>query len=122
MRVWLLLRVVAPLGLLAVLVTAGVRSVVEVFCVAGVGMRPTLKEGQYLLVVKLGFERTRALNRGDLIVFQDRHGFGHSCVKRVIGLPQDDVEVTAGHVHINGRSVTEDYIRSPGRDDWGPAT
>lgn len=99
----------------------GVRSrLVEISRVSGASMEPTLRSGDHLVVNKLAyglrlpfFRRTLAAKpprRGDLIVFPnpDRaQGPSQpaSIVKRVVGLPGDEVTYAQGSPIINGWPV-----------------
>lgn len=83
------------------------------FRVEGASMETSLHDGQYLLVNKLVY-RFRSPNRGDVIIFT--HPSGHSSspyVKRVVGLPGEEVEVKDGRVYIDGSLLDEpEYILS----------
>ena len=47
------------------------------------------------------------LARGDIVVFKHPQN-GSTMIKRVIGLPGDDVEVRTGQLYLNGAPVTRD--------------
>lgn len=47
--------------------------------------------------------------RGDIIVF-DHEEFDKHLVKRVIGLPGDEVLISGGKVYINGEELVEPYL------------
>jgi signal peptidase I len=93
-------------GRLAVfaLVLALVRNTLfDVYRVAGGSMRPTLVEGDRLVVNQLAFglnvpfagrtvARWAGPERGDLVVFRSPAD-GRTCVKRVAGVPGDRVEI-----------------------------
>jgi signal peptidase I len=54
-------------------------------------------------------------HRGDLVVFEPtsvlvRQGFKDAFVKRIVGLPGDQVAITQGKVLINGQSLSEPYL------------
>jgi signal peptidase I len=58
--------------------------------------------------------------RGQVVVFQapkDACGIGGTFVKRLIGLPGDDVRETNGVVFVNGTRLTERYVSPRLRDD-----
>jgi len=83
-------------------------------------MEPTLHHGQYLMVNKLAL-RLGAPRRGDIVVFRSPQDAKRALIKRVIGLPGEEVSIRDGLVHINGQPLAEPYIapdRSSG--NWGP--
>jgi len=41
-------------------------------------------------------------------------------IKRVIGLPQEELSMSRGLVRVNGRPLVEDYILEPSEEDHGP--
>lgn len=78
----------------------------EVFRVPTQSMAPTLSINDFLLVNKLAFgspvsKTKRIPTRGDVVVFP--HPQTHTLyVKRVLGLPNDEVMILGGKVWING--------------------
>jgi signal peptidase I len=58
-------------------------------------------------------------NRGDVVVFQLPSDDSISYIKRVIGLPGDQIQMIGGLLHINGvpvkRERVEDYVDDEGR-------
>ncbi len=81
------------LGRLADLLTAA-RYVVQ-----GDSMLPYLEEGQYILVNRRAYRRTNPA-RGDVVVLRHPAGAGRSFIKRIVGLPGEQVEVGGGGVSI----------------------
>ena len=65
----------------------------------------------------------RSPKRGEIIVFDTpplakiRCGAGGTFVKRLIGLPGDVWEEREGYVYIDGKKLTESYIKPARRDD-----
>ena len=87
--------------------------------VEGVGMEPTLHDGQYLLGL-VGDACARALSRADVIVFIAPEARDRAFLKRVIGLPGETVEVRQERVLINGVLLTESYRVVPATYAYGP--
>ncbi|HNS50426.1 MAG TPA: signal peptidase I [Anaerolineae bacterium] len=85
----------------------------ENYRVVGTSMVPTLADGQFLVVNKLGY-RLHPPQRGDIIVFRDPFSSDRKLIKRVIGLPGDSVEIVGGQILINGQSLDEPYLADPG--------
>lgn len=77
--------------------------------VDGASMYDTLLDGERMAVEKVTYMLERP-KRGDIIIcFYP--GYTVSCVKRVIGLPGDTVEVSYGQLYINDELINEDeYI------------
>jgi signal peptidase I len=75
-------------------------------------MRPTLEDGEYILVNKLAY-KTGEPARGDIIVFIFPINPQEDLIKRVIGLPGETISVHNGVVSVNGSPLTEPYIASP---------
>jgi signal peptidase I len=102
--------------------------VVQAFKIPSPSMEPTLLVGDHLLVNKFIFEGRgewydkllpyRAIHRGDIIVFKypfDDHPY---YVKRVIGVPGDQIRIADSRVFVNGGKISEPYVvHDPLMDD-----
>jgi len=76
--------------------------------VDGYSMLPTLEDGNFVLVNRLAY-RFGEPQRGDIIVFH--FDLTHQdLIKRVVGLPGDEVRVENGLVYVNGVGLSETYI------------
>ncbi len=97
--------------------------------VDGISMRPTLQDGEFVLINRLAY-KLGDYQRGDIIVFRPPlyppQGFWRQLlglpnisdnyedyIKRVIGLPGDQVRISQGVVYINGMQLQEPYIAAP---------
>lgn len=87
-------------------------SVVARVRVENISMEPTLQPGEFILVNKLAY-RLGDATRGDIIVFHYPPNPAEDYIKRVMGLPGDDVKVQNGKVYINGQPLDEPYISAP---------
>jgi signal peptidase I len=85
-------------------------SVVARVRVENISMRPTLAPGEFLLVNKLAY-RLGEMQRGDIVIFH--HTQQEDYIKRLIGLPGDDVLIRGGEVSVNGQVLDEPYIAAP---------
>ena len=122
---------------------------VQAFYIPSESMEPTLNVGDRVLVNKVSYH-LHPIHRGDIIVFSDPHplpqphrnpvsaffhwlteGLGVSTspdkdfIKRVIGLPGEEVEIKRGVVYINGKALDEPYITASAREGtgaYGPIT
>ncbi len=82
--------------------------------VQSVSMEPTLHEGQYLIISRLAY-RYQPPQRGDIIVLHPPSSSADTIpyIKRLVGLPGDQIEVHDGRVWVNGRALNEPYISGP---------
>lgn len=76
--------------------------------VASASMAPTLDEGDVVLVSRAAPSVTD-LERGDLVVFADPRD-GRRTIKRVVGLPGEEVVVLDGVLHVDGDPVAEPWV------------
>jgi signal peptidase I len=98
--------------ILAVVLYFGINAVSARVRVDGFSMRPTLQDGEYILVNKLAY-KTGEPHRGDIVVFIFPVNPQEDLIKRVIGLPGETVSVHNGVVSVNGVALKEPYIASP---------
>lgn len=68
-------------------------------------MKPSIKEKDHVMITRI----YKDINRGDIMVFNHKEN-KEPLIKRVIGLPNDDVEIKNGNVFINGNLLKEDYV------------
>lgn len=87
--------------------------------VENISMKPTLQPGELLLVNKLSY-RLGEPHHGDVIVFHYPGNPSEDYIKRLIGLPGDDIRVENGLVYINNQPMNEPYIAAPPayNGDW----
>jgi len=95
--------------LLSVALFLGINAITARVMVDGFSMRPTLDNGEYVLVNKMAF-RSSLPEYGDIIVFHFPIDPEQDFIKRVIGLPGDEISVRNGKVILNDYSLTEPYI------------
>lgn len=84
-------------------------------------MEDTLHENDYMIMYRLAYKK-HGPERGDIIIFQsslvnEDSGKDKLLIKRVIGLPGDEVKISDGMVYINGEAYHEDYLK----DGYTPA-
>jgi len=135
------LRETIEMLILGLVVFLLAREAVQNFQVEGSSMQPTLTNSELVLVNKIGYWEIDlgpfdALlpgrsngdflmggpDRGSVIIFRPPYQSDKDFVKRVIGLPGDEVEIREGRVWINGRRLAEfDYTAAPPSYSWGPA-
>lgn len=94
---------------LAVVLFVGINALSARVRVDGYSMRPTLEDGEFVLVSKLSYF-WGDVTRGDIVVFHFPLNPEEELIKRVIGLPGDRVMVENGQVYVNDQAISEPYI------------
>jgi signal peptidase I len=94
---------------LAVVLFLAINAISARVRVDGFSMRPTLDDGEFVLVNKMSY-RFGEVSRGDIIVFHFPVNPEEELIKRVIGLPGDRVTVSDNRVYVNGQALNEPYI------------
>lgn len=95
--------------MMAIVLFLGINVISARVRVDGFSMRPTLEDGEFVLVSKLNY-RFSEIERGDIIVFHYPMNPEQELIKRVMGLPGDHIIVQNGTVSINGQILDEPYI------------
>ena len=121
--------------------------VVQVFFIPSSSMVPTLAVDDRIVVEKVTY-RFREPERGDIVVFAGASGpapvlegplplrvferlgrligvippDASDLVKRVVGLPGDEVAIIDGVLHVDGVAFDEPYLDGPAPADFGPVT
>lgn len=80
--------------------------------VDGQSMYPTFESGEFLIVSKLSYKFGNP-ERGDVVVFHLPRDPDQDYIKRVIGLPGDEIMIEDGEVYVNGFQLDEPYINAP---------
>jgi signal peptidase I len=121
--------------------------VIQVFYIPSSSMEPTLQIDDRMVVEKLTY-RFREPVRGEIVVFEGEsfgtvdpeastvtrvvRGVGQflgvvpasarDFVKRVIGLPGDEIRIEEGRVYVNDELLDEPYVVFDDPSDFGPVT
>ena len=74
--------------------------------VEGTAMLPALRDGDRIFIDR-NFDK---LERGDIVIFYYPEDPRKSYIKRIVGLPNETVEVREGKVFINGTLLNEPYV------------
>jgi signal peptidase I len=74
--------------------------------VQGQAMSPTLNDGDRILISKSVGE----IKRGDIVVLLYPQDTSKSYIKRIIGMPGEEIEIREGKVLINGNALEEPYL------------
>jgi len=86
-------------------------------------MEPAIIEGAWVISSRLGFRR-RAPARFDVVRLEDPEVDGHWILKRIVGLPREEVVLAAGELFVDGRAVLDihaHYVQSSSdKFEWWP--
>jgi signal peptidase I len=77
--------------------------------VEGTSMLPRLENHERIFINKFVY-RLHPVERGDVVVFRFPLDTSKSFIKRVIGLPGEEVSIRDGHVLVNGKPLSEPYV------------
>ena len=89
--------------------------VVQPVKVEGTSMQPELSDQDRIFVNRLVY-RFADVSRGDVVVFWYPKDRSKSFIKRVLGVPGDEIEIRRGVVYVNGVQISEPYLESDFRD------
>ena len=81
----------------------------KIFCmtkIQGSSMYPTLKHNQIVIVSKKKFD----IKRKDIIITFSLKNSGDQIVKRVIGLPNEKLQIKNKKIYINDKLIDEPYV------------
>ncbi len=101
--------------LLSLVLFLGINAISARIRIESISMQPTLYAGNFVIVNKIAYFLNQP-QRGDIIVFKYPPDPGREpYIKRVIGLPGDQVRVNDGTVYVNNKPLSEPYISAPPR-------
>jgi signal peptidase I len=104
----LLLNWVLPIGMAIVVAVLVNQFVFFNVSIPSESMVPTLKVGDTVFATRV-YDKS-CLNRGDIVVFYS-HELKITLIKRLVGLPGDQVEIREnGEMYINGEKYNEPYV------------
>lgn len=106
------LREILETVLLTVIIFLILNTATGRFQVRGSSMQPALHNGQYLVVGKLTYW-LHPPGRGDIIVFKPPNSSGEDYIKRIVGLPGEQVKIQSGKLWVDGVLFEEPYIANP---------
>jgi signal peptidase I len=79
-------------------------------------MEPTLYENNYIFLSKQQYTFAD-IKHGQIVVFRSNieteNGVDKLLIKRVIALPGDTISISEGAVYLNGKLLSESYIKEP---------
>ncbi|KKS03998.1 MAG: Signal peptidase I [Candidatus Nomurabacteria bacterium GW2011_GWA2_41_25] len=96
--------------------------IVEPFVVSGNSMVPTFENGDYLIIDKISYELGN-IKRNDVAVFRYPNDPTKFFIKRIIGLPNETVDIKGNDVTItDGKSkesfrLDQPFVKNPANND-----
>ena len=110
-------------ALIALVVVIPIRILVaEPFVVSGSSMVPTFENGDYLIIDKISYELSNTY-RDDVVVFRYPGDPTKFFIKRIIGLPNETVDIRGSEVtitnqaHPEGMKLKENYVQNTANND-----
>ena len=89
----------------------------QIYTIRGDSMTPAFRRGDRLLISRVAY-RSGAPNRGDVVVVRDAREPARRYLKRVVGLPGEEVRLQDGLLYVDGVHMAEPYLEglpaSPG--------
>lgn len=112
-NIWELVRY----ALVAIIIVIPIRMfIAQPFVVSGESMFPTFHDGEYLIVDELSYNIGEP-KRGDVIVFRYPKEPKRFFIKRIIGLPNEEISINGNEIKIfnkenpEGFKLEESYIK-----------
>ena len=93
--------------------------IAQPFVVNGASMSPTFTSGDYIIVDKISYNFQKP-TRGDVVVFKYPLDPERDFIKRIIGLPNESIEINGATISIfnesnpNGINLDEKYLETKG--------
>ena len=89
---------------------------VQAYHIPSLSMAPTLDKGDRVVVNRLSYQ-FGDIGRGQVVVFSkppNQPAGANDLIKRVVGLPGETVQISAGNIYVDGMLVQEPYLAQPG--------
>lgn len=99
---------VIDIGIVLVVVLLITTFVFQKTNVIGQSMQPTLHNGDHVIIDKISYRFTNP-KQYDIVVFPYKKNPSQNYIKRIIGLPNDVVDIIDGEVYINNEKLDEKF-------------
>src|SRR5580704_3771588 len=109
--VWTALSWVRDLAFSVLIAVVSIVFIYQPVKVEGTSMMPGLTDQERIFINKFTYRfGLGSIERGDTVVFEYPGDTSKSYIKRVIGLPGDEVRIERGQVYVNDSALEEDYV------------
>ena len=106
---WEILKII----IIALLIVIPIRYFLfQPFIVKGASMEPNFHSGDYLIIDEISY-RFGEPQRGEVIVFRSPRDPSQRYIKRIIGLPDETIEIKEGEITVSRDSQTQVLDESP---------
>lgn len=90
--------------------------IAQPFIVSGASMNPSFADGEYIIVDQISYKTLQPLQRGDIIIFKSPQDPSKFLIKRIIGLPNEIIEILGEDIYIKKegedfKKIEEDYLK-----------
>jgi len=92
--------------LIVVVIFLGMHFSLQSYTVSGTSMEPSFVNGEWLLVDKLSYH-FKSPGRGDVVILYPPQDSSEPYIKRIIGLPGEQIEIREGKIFIDGKELDE---------------
>ena len=97
------------IAIVCLIAFVGVRFFGQRVSVIGSSMEPVLQNGDITLINELSYNMGTP-KRGDVIAFKPNgNENAHYSIKRIIGLPGENIEIISGDIYVDGKKLEEEY-------------
>ena len=73
----------------------------------GSSMEPTFRSGAWVVVSRRAYSGSRTPERFDVVRFEDPDEPARWLIKRIVGLPNEEVEISEGRLVIDGNAISD---------------
>ena len=97
-------------AIIALIIVIPIRMfVAQPFVVSGESMFPTFHDGEYLIVDELSYN-LGSPHRGDVIIFRYPNDTKRFFIKRIIGMPNEEININGGNITIINKENPKGFV------------